>query len=111
MNEDTGLLLPANSYSAFPFTDPDDEDVPFAVTELNYTQYFSEHFGAQLGKAMWFDEVRQKVVMFGGQSVTCGFPPGRHDSSARLSEPIPVRRRQPCGAAPRRQILETTSAR
>jgi hypothetical protein len=40
VNADTGLLLPVNTYSAFPFTEPPDEDVPFTITELNYTQFF-----------------------------------------------------------------------
>jgi porin len=50
VNADTGLLLPVNTYSAFPFTEPPDEDVPFTITELNYTQFFSEHFGLLAGK-------------------------------------------------------------
>jgi len=47
---DTGLLLPVNTYSAFPFTDPPDENVPFSITELNYTQFLSERFALLVGK-------------------------------------------------------------
>ena len=50
VNTDTGLLLPVNTYSNFPLTDPPDEDVPIAITELNYTQFFSEQFGLLAGK-------------------------------------------------------------
>jgi porin len=50
VNGDTGLLLPVNTYSAFPLTDPPDEDVPAAITELNYTQFLSEHIGLLAGK-------------------------------------------------------------
>lgn len=50
VNGDTGLLLPVNTYSAFPLTDPPDGDVPFTITELNYTQFLSEQFGLLAGK-------------------------------------------------------------
>ncbi len=50
VNEDTGLLLPVNTYSFFPATSPLDEDVPFTITELNYLQFFSDHLGVLLGK-------------------------------------------------------------
>jgi porin len=50
VNTNTGLLLPVNTYSYFPFTDPPDENVPIAITELNYTQFLSEEFGLLVGK-------------------------------------------------------------
>jgi len=50
VNQDTGLLLPVNTYSAFPFTDPPDKDVAIAITELNYTQFLSNYFGLLAGK-------------------------------------------------------------
>jgi len=50
VNADTGLLLPVNSYQYFPFTAEVDENVPFAITELNWTQFVSEKLGFMLGK-------------------------------------------------------------
>jgi len=50
VNGDTGLLLPVNTYSNFPLTDPPDEDIPIAITELNYTQFLSEQFALLVGK-------------------------------------------------------------
>lgn len=50
VNGDTGLLLPVNTYSYFPFTSELDTNVPFAITELNYTQFVSEKLGFFLGK-------------------------------------------------------------
>jgi porin len=50
VNADTGMLLPVNTYSLFPFTAETDENVPFAITELNYTQFVSDKLGFLLGK-------------------------------------------------------------
>jgi porin len=50
VNADTGVLLPINTYSYFPFTTPTDQDVPFTITELNYTQFLSEQLGLNVGK-------------------------------------------------------------
>ncbi|MHC4940113.1 MAG: carbohydrate porin [Planctomycetota bacterium] len=50
VNGDTGLLLPVNAYQYFPFTAELDENVPFAITELNWTQFLSEKFGFLVGK-------------------------------------------------------------
>lgn len=51
VNTNTGLLLPVNTYSNFPLTSPDpNDDVPLAITELNYTQFLSEQFGVVIGK-------------------------------------------------------------
>ncbi|MBW1789783.1 MAG: carbohydrate porin [Deltaproteobacteria bacterium] len=50
VNQDTGLLQPVNTYSFFPLTTPSNEDVPIAITELNYLQFFSDKVGLLLGK-------------------------------------------------------------
>jgi len=50
VNGDSGLLFPVNTFSLFPLTDPPEANVPIAITELNYLQFFSEHFGIQFGK-------------------------------------------------------------
>jgi porin len=50
VNGASGLLLPVNMYSYFPFSSDDDGDVPFAITELNWTQFLSENFGLLAGK-------------------------------------------------------------
>ncbi len=50
VNGYTGVLLPVNTYSAFPLTDPPDDNVTIAITELNYTQFFYEKFGVLVGK-------------------------------------------------------------
>ena len=50
VNADTGLLLPVNTYSAFPIGSGPDDDIPFTITELNYMQFFSEKFGVLIGK-------------------------------------------------------------
>jgi porin len=50
VNADTGLLLPVNTYSYFPFTESIDDDVPIALTELNYLQFLTDEFGLLMGK-------------------------------------------------------------
>ncbi len=50
VNTDSGLLLPVHTYGYFPFTDVPDEDVPIAITELNWTQMVSEKLGFLFGK-------------------------------------------------------------
>jgi porin len=50
VNGQSGLLLPVNMYSAFPFSGDPDENVDFAVTELNWTQFLSDNFGFLAGK-------------------------------------------------------------
>jgi porin len=50
VNDISGLLLPVNTYSYFPYTSDPDEDVNFAITELNWTQFLSENFGLLAGK-------------------------------------------------------------
>lgn len=47
VNDASGLLLPVNMYSAFPFGDG---DVAFTITELNWTQFLSEKVGILVGK-------------------------------------------------------------
>ena len=50
VNEMLGLLLPANTYSAFPVTSDPDDNVDIALTEFNWTQYLSDHAGFLLGR-------------------------------------------------------------
>ncbi len=50
VNGTSGLLLPVNMYSAFPFSSDSDGNVDFAITELNYLQFLSERFGLLAGK-------------------------------------------------------------
>jgi len=50
VNSTSGLLLPANMYSYFPFSSDPDEDINFAITELNWTQFLSDDFGLLAGK-------------------------------------------------------------
>lgn len=50
VNEESGALLPVNMYSAFPLSSGSDDDVPFAITELNYVQFLSEQFAVLAGK-------------------------------------------------------------
>jgi porin len=50
VNADSGLLLRVNTYSYFPFTETVDEDVPIALTELNYLQFVTDELGLLVGK-------------------------------------------------------------
>lgn len=50
VNSNTGLLLPVNTYSAFPISPSSDGEVDFAITELNWLQLLSEEFGVLAGK-------------------------------------------------------------
>jgi porin len=50
VNGASGLLLPVNTYSYFPFTTSVDENVSIALTELNYLQFITEEFGLLGGK-------------------------------------------------------------
>jgi porin len=50
VNGDTGVLLPENTYSYFPFTIAIDDDVPIALTELNYLQFVTDEVGFLVGK-------------------------------------------------------------
>jgi porin len=50
VNANSGLLLPVNTYSYFPFTETIDEDVPIALTELNYLQFVTDELGLLVGK-------------------------------------------------------------
>lgn len=50
VNGASGLLLPVNTYSAFPFSSDSDGDVDIAITELNWLQFLSEEFGVLVGK-------------------------------------------------------------
>ena len=46
-----GTILPVNTTAFFPLTDELDENVAVAVTDLNYTQFLSEHFAVFAGQA------------------------------------------------------------
>lgn len=50
VNGIAGTLLPVNDVLYFPLTDPADEDLLIAITELRYTQFFSKKFGVFAGK-------------------------------------------------------------
>ncbi len=50
VNTMTGQILAANSDAFFPFTHTPDEDIPFTVTNLAYTQFLSEHIAFLIGK-------------------------------------------------------------
>jgi len=50
VNGKSGVLLPVNMYSAFPFSSDGDGDVNFAITELYWLQFLSDQFGLLAGK-------------------------------------------------------------
>jgi porin len=50
VNGASGLLLPVNTYSAFPLSNDSDGEVDFAITELNWLQFMSEDFALMAGK-------------------------------------------------------------
>ena len=50
VNGSSGLLLPVHTYGYFPYTATLDEDVPLALTEINWLQMLSDKFGILLGK-------------------------------------------------------------
>lgn len=50
VNKAAGPILPVNTDAFFPLTTPSDHDIDITVTNLNYTQFLSENFGAFLGK-------------------------------------------------------------
>ena len=50
VNGASGLLLPVNMYSAFPYGSDEEADVDFAITELNWLQFLSDRFALLAGK-------------------------------------------------------------
>lgn len=50
VNGASGLLLPVNMYSAFPYGSDEDADVDFSITELNWLQFLSDRFALLAGK-------------------------------------------------------------
>lgn len=50
VNGNTGGLLPVSSDLMFPLTSPLDENVPVTITNLKYSQFFSDEFGVFIGK-------------------------------------------------------------
>jgi porin len=55
VNGSAGSILPVNTAALFPLTAKLDEDVPFTITDFNYTQFLSEQFGVIVGKANTLD--------------------------------------------------------
>ena len=50
VNGISGQILPVNTTALFPVTNRLDEDVAIAITDLNYTQFLSEHLAVFFGK-------------------------------------------------------------
>jgi porin len=50
VNGISGAVLPVNTDALFPLTPKPDQDVPFTITDLNYTQFLSQHLGVFVGK-------------------------------------------------------------
>jgi porin len=50
VNGISGQVLPVNTTALFPLTNRLDEDVGIAITDLNYTQFLSEHLAMFVGK-------------------------------------------------------------
>lgn len=50
VNGISGSILPVNTDAFFPLTDQLDQDIPFTITTLSYTQFLSEKFAIFLGK-------------------------------------------------------------
>lgn len=50
VNGASGAILPVNTDAFFPLASQLDDDIAFTITDLNYTQFLSEHIGVFLGK-------------------------------------------------------------
>lgn len=50
VNGAAGPILPVNSNASFPLTNKLDQDIGITITDLNYTQFLSEHLGVFFGK-------------------------------------------------------------
>jgi len=50
INDRTGMILPANSDGFFPLTSHLDDSIPISISDLNYTQFLSNHIGLTIGK-------------------------------------------------------------
>jgi len=50
VNGAAGAILPVNTDAFFPLTSSLDKDVAFTITDLNYTQFLSQHLGVFFGK-------------------------------------------------------------
>lgn len=55
VNGQSGAILPVNTDMFFPLTDDLDDDLAFAITNLNWTQYLSPHWAVMLGKVDTLD--------------------------------------------------------
>ncbi|MBL9148419.1 MAG: carbohydrate porin [Phycisphaerae bacterium] len=68
VNADTGALTPVNTRGYFPQTTPSEETVPFAVTELSYSQTLFEIVDITVGKMIVVDG--DPLEFAGGRGVT-----------------------------------------
>jgi len=50
VNGSAGTILPVNDVMYFPLTNELDDDIPIAISELRYMQFFSPQFGVFVGK-------------------------------------------------------------
>lgn len=50
VNDKSGTIVPVNTYATYPTTSNLDEDVPFWLPAINYTQFLSEQFALGFGK-------------------------------------------------------------
>jgi len=55
VNGVSGSALPVNTQGFFPLSSPPNDDIPIALTELNYTQFLSEWFAVVVGKVQTLD--------------------------------------------------------
>lgn len=55
INADAGPIIPVNADFLFPLTSELEDEVPFALTTLTYTQFFSDSFAVYFGKTDTFD--------------------------------------------------------
>ena len=69
VNSASGAILSVNTDAFFPLTDEPDDDIPFTITSLNYTQFFSPQFGALVGKIDTLDGPRRSQEV---ESATSG---------------------------------------
>ena len=61
VNGISGQILPVNTTALFPVTNRLDEDVAIAITDLNYTQFLSEHLAVLFGKLDTLDADLERV--------------------------------------------------
>jgi len=74
VNDDTGLILPANLDSAMPITDPPDQDLLAVITELNLVQPVSEALAIVVGKVQTLDSDPSEFASGRGRDQFFQFP-------------------------------------